>query len=65
MSEIELIRFGWNNLNGFQFYLLAIDIGRFDGNLFGFRWGWKSYFIIDILFFSFEIRKPWYSKSND
>ena len=63
MNEFKIIDLGWNCYNGVYFSLLQLDIGRFDGKLLGISWGWKAYFHIDVLFFTFEIHKSWYTES--
>jgi hypothetical protein len=62
MNSITPIRIEWNTYNGFMFTILGIEWGRFEADLFGISWGWKSYFHVYVFFIMFEIKKPWYSK---
>ena len=64
MNRLTLIDIDWNCYNGFSFRILGIDYGRFEGDLLGMSWGWRSYFQISILFFTIEIKKPWYNKED-
>ena len=61
LDEITLIRLEYNSINGFIFELLRVEIqGKtksFSGDLFGVYFA-ESYFIVNILFFSFDIKSP-------
>ena len=63
MERICPFRCEWNQYNGFILEILALEIGfdkwSFDGSLFGLSIS-KRFFIIDVLFFQFEIKSPIY-----
>lgn len=60
--KFTLIQLEWNRWNGLIFTICGIELGRFESELIGISWGWKSYFYIYILFIPIEIKKPWYGK---
>jgi hypothetical protein len=55
--EISIIEFRYNWYSGFTFEILNLEFERFDGALFGINIR-KDYFSFDILFFNFQISKP-------
>lgn len=60
MNEFTIIRFGWNNYNGFIFKLIDIELNNFEGALLGLSIGWNEFFIIDMFYITIELKKPWF-----
>ena len=57
IEGITLIRAEWNNYNGIIFMILSIESNTDERSLIGLH-VWTNHFIIDILFFSIEIKAP-------
>lgn len=49
---------GFTAWNGFTFQVLALEIGSFEGSLFGISGYPGDYFEVDLLFFNIEIKRP-------
>jgi len=60
IHKITIINVEWNCYNGLTLSILDVEVGRLDSCFLGVHIGWKSYFIIYILFIPIEIKKPWY-----
>ena len=61
MNEFILIALKYDVLNGFMFSFIHIETTRFDGALLGLficPYKYDPRFIVDFLFFRFEIKSP-------
>lgn len=57
IGEISLLRIEYNIYNGFIFHILNLEIGNFEGSLFGIFTA-KNYLYIQVFFFTFKIINP-------
>jgi hypothetical protein len=57
MRDITAINLSWNCYNGFIFTFISVEFDDFIGSLFGLHIS-KTHFIVELLFFTFDIKPP-------
>lgn len=58
MRNITPIKLEWDALGGFDFTVLHVEVGNFEGSLFAIWSRWNKRLMVEVFFIRFDITKP-------